>query len=188
MGFVLGLILADIYNSDKKNLFKIKSGCVSMTLLLVSLFLGSYIPIPSNPIYNMMTLRMFSNDTIIYYSVGASPLLLGLLNARELQEILYHRFLVFVGELSFSLYLVHCIIITSYSSWLFTISSSHDVLFCFHSDLLVFDCSDLCTRVPLIYRIVDIHSIKLSRFVYDNLFNPNKELRSWNELLRYIFG
>jgi hypothetical protein len=35
---------------------------------------------------------------------------------------------------------------------------------------------------------VDIHSIKLSRFVYDNLFNPNKELRSWNELLRYIFG
>ncbi|MDY9927503.1 acyltransferase [Methanosarcina sp.] len=189
MGFVLGLILADIYNSDKKDSFKIKNRGVAVIILLMGLFLGGYIPgIPSNPIYNMMTFKILSNNMIVHYSVGASLLLLGLLNLKGLQEILSHHFLVFIGKLSFSLYVVHRIIITSYSSWLFI-----QLVTCM-SYFLAFVLTFLSSMVVifvlgyLMYCIVDVNSVKLSRLVYNNLFNPNGENCSFNESVQYTVG
>lgn len=169
--FISGMFLADAYNSEKKNLFRINNKNISVFILLVGLFLGSYIQNSNNPIYQIMTLNILPENRNFYYSVGATLLLLGLLNLKNLQEILSHRALVFVGSLSFSLYVVHWLVITSYSSWQFIQFVPY--MSYFSAFLLTFLLSIVLifSLSYLMYYFVDLNSIKLSKFFY-NMLNP----------------
>ncbi len=171
MCFIFGMFLADTYNSEKKDLFRINNKNVSAFILLAGLFLGSYIQNSNNPVYQIMTLNILPENRNFYCSIGAALLLLGLLNLKNLQEILSHRALVFVGSLSFSLYVVHWLVITSYSSWQFIQLAPYMPYF--SAFLLTFLLSTVLifSLSYLMYYFVDLNSIKLSKSFY-NMLNP----------------
>jgi len=173
--FIFGMFFADAYNSEKKDLFRIRNKKISAFILLAGLFLGSYVQISNNPVYRIMTLNIFPDNRNIYYSVGAALLLLGLLNLKNLQEILSHRVLVFVGSLSFSLYVMHWIVITSYSSWQFIQLAPYMPYFSAFLLTFLFSMVLIFSLSYLMYRFVDLNSIKLSKSFY-NMLNPKASI------------
>jgi len=177
--FTLGMLLADIYNSER-NKFVIKDNFAPL-IIIVGLFLGSYQSNTSvyNFIYHPMDLP-YVNSINIYYTLGAALILLGLLNWKKLQETLNNKFLLFLGSISFSMYVLHRIIITSYTSWLFTVLIPHmpyNIAFIVSfipSMILIFGGS------YLMYKYIDLNSKHVANYIYSSIFAQNDKINFMN--------
>jgi peptidoglycan/LPS O-acetylase OafA/YrhL len=182
MAFILGMMISDIYNSDDVDRFRISNRVVITILLLSGLFLGSYNPeSQSNPIYTAMNNNLFNNATTVYYSFGATLIIIALINSCILQSILNNKYLVFLGEISFSVYVLHRIIICSFSSWLFI--QLYDSM----SYLMAFMITFITSMVLIImtsyifYKTVDLNGIKLSKYIYKCIINMLNKRNNYTE-------
>ena len=115
LAFILGMLLSDIVTREE-NLFKtISHKGYFIAILLLGLFFGS---IPSarpleGTIYSLLG-RMANPRT--WYIIGATLIMIALLNSNRLQKLLSRRPFVFLGKISFSLYLLHQLVIGTVSS------------------------------------------------------------------------
>ncbi len=171
--FLTGVLLSDL-NISYGNY--IKSNLIKVVLLLIALFIGSYPTLfdqktISTTIYSFIYFNLTKNY-IIYHSLGATLLLMVLVNSDNLNKLFSSRFFVFLGKISFSMYLIH-IIVYQYFTDYFLNYIRNGVIFSpviskiftlFISLIVIFLFSIFITKY------IDQSGIKIANYVYDKFF------------------
>lgn len=121
LAFILGALLADNYFEGN-----LKSKPLLGILLIVGLLLGSLkesgkgLMRDSFEILSRIVMSFnISTNIKLFYIVGASLILFVLVKSVNLQKILSFKPLIFLGEISFSFYLLHPVILSSFSTRFF---------------------------------------------------------------------
>jgi peptidoglycan/LPS O-acetylase OafA/YrhL len=166
MAFILGILLADLMNSKPNILNKFKNPILNAVLLLIGLYLTSYPAAHNAHLDNIMYRYLPYHRLDFYHVLGATLLVFSIGYSEFLQKILSNKVPLFLGKISFSLYLIHPIIIASFSSFLISefnnpIYYNYVVLFIFILTLIV---AFILSYLMTIY--VDKKSIELSSQFY----------------------
>ncbi len=120
LAFILGLILSDLFTSNEKNFLKINNKILVYICGVLGLFLCSYpMANPEGTIYDILNAEFITSKAEFYHIIGAFLIILTLLNSKYLQNIFSTKILRKLGEISFSIYLIHLPIIGSFSSYIF---------------------------------------------------------------------
>nr|WP_253199105.1 acyltransferase [Clostridium gasigenes] len=169
LGFVLGCLLSYISINKK---IKIKKITLKF-LLLISLFFGSYPYYQgSNSIYYIISIKFGEiNNFILFHTLGGALLVFVIINFKTLQNIFSSRTMVFLGKISFSLYLVHFLFINSLGCYIFIKTVNY---FNYHISFLVSFIITFLFSIVTAYsfnRIIDTPAIylsnKFSKFILD---------------------
>lgn len=171
--FVIGMVLADTFN-NKTSVFKTDNKIILSILLISGLFLGSY-PVGSvtnDSLYGFLNNGLFQTPKLTYHILGAGMIMYVLLNSRWLQNIFSSSVPVFLGKISYSLYLIHFLVISSFTCVLFLFL--HSVfqygtavfISCFLSVLLIIPLS------YLFYKYVDMVGVRISKIFYNRVVDP----------------
>lgn len=173
LAFILGLLLSDIvaHRTVIVSAFD-KTKFIRTAMLLLGLFLGSY---PSGrgvdgTIYAFMEKSYLANSAVFYHILGAFLLMIVLLDSRRMQKLFSFKYLLFLGEISFAMYILHFIILGSFSSFIFIILQPHvpyvvDFLISF---LLSVGVIFLISY--WVYEYVDKRAVRLSKYIYAKFF------------------
>lgn len=173
LAFVIGMVFADVFNS-KKPIFKTDNKVILFIILIFGLFLGSYpiSPLTSDSLYGFLDNGLFEAPKVTYHVIGAGMIIYVLLNSRELQKVFSSPVPVFLGKISYSLYLVHFLVISSFTCALFLFLYP---VFSYGSAFLISTALSLLLILPLsylFYKYVDMAGIKLSKTLYSRLSHP----------------
>lgn len=125
LGFVLGMIAADETLQVSGFLHRTRVFGILPLLCLLAFYLGSYpqmLPVNST-MYAALPLPWITNEDsgIFYHTIGAFLLFIIIPQLPAVSSFLSTKPLLFLGKISFSIFLVHLLIITSLSSWLFSV-------------------------------------------------------------------
>ncbi|MDD5396582.1 MAG: acyltransferase [Candidatus Moranbacteria bacterium] len=169
LAFILGMLLSDLMAHQKLFIRKYdKNKLIRTALLLFGLFLGSY---PSGrgvdgTMYAFMEKSYLANSAVLYHVIGAFFVILVLLESRKMQRIFSLKYLIFLGEISFAMYLLHFIILGSFSSFVFLKLVQH--LPYAAAFLIAFALSIALIFLVsyLVYVYVDKRAVHLSKLVY----------------------
>ncbi len=178
--FLAGILLSDLHSSFGNY---VKNKYLKVFLLSVALFLGSY-PILldqkeiSTTIYSFLHINSNKNIYIIYQSLGATLLLMVLMNSTTLSKLFSSRVLSFMGEISFSVYLLHLIVLEYFSLSLsgfiqkeFSFPNKVDLILTFLISLFV-----IVTASTLMTKYIDQPAVKFANFIYHRLFRNNEKI------------
>ncbi len=166
LGFILGIIICDLwYNQDR---FKPVLRWLSWPFLPLGLFLLNWTTSThQTTFYNQFSLQNFTpvSLSILAHTIGAALLIIAALSLASLKRLLEIRPVQFLGRLSFSLYLIHFIVIGSYASYLFghlILSHSYNQSF-----ILTLIPSLLLTFIAawLFAKLIDEPSIRLAKII-----------------------
>ncbi len=171
--FVIGMVLADTFNS-KTSVFKTDNKIILSILLISGLFLGSYPvgTVTNDSLYGFLNNGLFQTPKLTYHILGAGMIMYVLLNSRWLQNVFSSSVPVFLGKISYSLYLIHFLVISSFTCALFLFL--HSVfqygtavfISCFLSVLLIIPLS------YLFYKYVDMVGVRISKIFYNRMVDP----------------
>jgi peptidoglycan/LPS O-acetylase OafA/YrhL len=128
--------------------------------------------VTSDSLYGFLDSGLFQTPKFAYHILGAGMVMYVLLNSQWLQKVFSAPVPVFLGKISYSLYLIHFLVISSFTCALFL--ALHQVLpygtaslvSCILSVLLIIPLS------YLFYRYVDMAGVELSRIFYNRLVDP----------------
>ncbi|MGE5458177.1 MAG: acyltransferase family protein [Methanococcaceae archaeon] len=168
LAFIIGMVLADTFN-NKTPAFKINNKIILFIILIFGLFLGSY-PIgtvANNSLYGFLNNGVFQIPKMTYHIIGAGMIMYVLLNSRWLQNVFSSPVPVFLGKISYSLYLVHFLVISSFTCALFL--ALYPVL-SYGAAVLISCASSLLLIMPfsyLFYKYIDTAGVELSKIVYN---------------------
>jgi peptidoglycan/LPS O-acetylase OafA/YrhL len=173
LAFILGMLLSDLYVHRETFFGKLnKNKLIQAGLLLAGLFLGAY---PSGrgvegTWYASMEKEYLVNSAVLYHILGAFLLILVLLNSKRMQKIFAHKYLLFLGEISFSMYLLHFIVLGSFSSFIFInlaprMQYAPAFLLTFVTSLAL-----IIALSYLMYLYVDMKAVRFSKLVYNRVF------------------
>lgn len=174
LAFILGVVLSDLYNG-KYNKFKdiniLKNKIIIGLFLSIGLFLGSYPPgrDVNNTIYNFMNVDFIGNPVVFYHIIGSFFVMLALLNSNKLKSALSNNIIYFLGKISFSMYLIHLIILSSFSSYLFIKLTPY---FSYNVNFIITFCSSTILIIIisyLMYKYVDEKGIHFSYYVHNKI-------------------
>lgn len=185
--FIIGMGLADTFNS-KKLMFRIDNKIILSVILFSGLFLGSYPvgTVTTDSLYGFLNNGLFEIPKLTYHILGAGMIMYVLLNSKWLQQVFSSPVPVFLGKISYSLYLIHFLIISSFTCALFL--ALHPILpywiaafiSCFLSVLLIIPLS------YLFYKYVDMTGVELSKVFYSRVVDPFISSTSGNIKQKYI--
>lgn len=171
--FIIGMGLADTFNS-KTSVFKTDNEITLSVILLSGLFLGSYPvgTVTNDSLYGFLNNGLFEIPKLTYHILGAGMIMYVLLNSQWLQKVFSSPVPVFLGKISYSLYLIHFLVISSFTCALFL--ALHPILpywivafiSCFLSVLLIIPLS------YLFYKYVDMVGVGLSKIFYNRVVDP----------------
>ena len=172
LAFVIGMVLADMFN-NKTPLFKTSNKLILSIILVLGLFIGSY-PInivTGDSLYGFLNNGLFQTPKMTYHIIGAGMIMYVLLNSPWLQKVFSSPVSVFLGKISYSLYLIHFLVISSFTCALFLVL--YPVL-SYGAAVLISCVLSLLLIIPLsyiFYRYVDTAGVELSKIVYNWLVN-----------------
>jgi peptidoglycan/LPS O-acetylase OafA/YrhL len=185
--FIIGMGLADIFN-NKASVFKTDNKMILSVILFSGLFLGSYPvgTVTSDSLYGFLNNGFFEIPKLTYHILGAVMIMYVLLNSQWLQKVFSSPVPVFLGKISYSLYLIHFLIISSFTCALFL--ALHQILpywiavfvSCFLSVLLIIPLS------YLFYKYIDMVGVGLSKVFYNRAVDPIISSNSWNIKQKYL--
>lgn len=164
--FILGLCLSDFFQGGQ--LKKTSHPLVIGILLLVGLLLGSYPNLASvdHTLYQLFLFSWLNNPPLFYHGIGALFMLLSLSLSVTMQRLLSNTVFVFLGKISFSLYLIHLIGLCSFSCYVFV----HLVRWCsYFSAFMITLLLSLClffTVALLMFQYVDQLGMNLAKKMY----------------------
>jgi len=177
LAFILGVLLCDLMAHKNMIIRKFdRSKIIGTGLLLLGLFLGSY---PAGrdvagTIYAPMFTAFFVNPAIVYHVLGAFLLIAVLLDSRRMQKFFSYKYFLFLGEISFAMYLLHFLILGSFGSFIFLKMEPYfpytgAVIISFILSLgLIFAAS------YLMYVHIDKRTARFSHAIYSRLFGQGK--------------
>lgn len=179
LAFILGMLLCDAVIAINGKLPKIFKNKIVITIVtILGLFLGSFPYVnTSNTIYEFLIINPNLNIDyfMMYHIFGAVLLLTGVIGSDVLQKLLSINIFRFLGNISFSLYLVHFTILCSFSSFVFNkfLSAGFSYNFSFiltliPSLILIFILS------YFMFKFVDSKSVSFSKWMYDKFFRNEK--------------
>ncbi|AKB33494.1 acyltransferase, putative [Methanosarcina siciliae HI350] len=174
LAFIIGMAFADT-SSSKMPVFKTDNNILLSIILVSGLFLGSYplSPVTTGSLYAFLNTGFFKTPEAAYHIIGAGMIMYVLLNSRGLQAVFSSPLPLFLGKISYSLYLVHFLVISSFTCALFLAMYpvlSYGAAFlisCFLSVFLIVPLS------YLFYKYVDMAGMELSRAFYNRLVNSH---------------
>ncbi|WP_440955027.1 acyltransferase family protein [Methanosarcina sp. Mfa9] len=199
LAFIIGMLFADIFNS-KLPIFKTanrkgnetgnkaenkagnkagsKAGnkAILSIILITGLFLGSYpmSPLTGNSLYGFLDNGLFRTPLVTYHIIGAGMVMYVLLNSPWLQNVFSSPVPAFLGKISYSLYLVHFLVISSFTCALFL--ALYPVLP--YGEAFLISCLSSLFIIILLsylfYRYIDMTGVKLSKSFYNWLLNSRK--------------
>ena len=170
--FILGVILCNMHYNNR-GVFKYKGKKYKFFMLIIGLFLGSYpYTDTSYTIYNFLEFDFLGQRTSgIYHIGGAFFLMISMLSSSLLQNLFSKKLFYFLGKISFSMYLIHFIILCSFSSFIFKELIQYNLNY----NLMI-----LLTIIPTVILIlissyfmnkyVDSLSIKVAKIIYNKFF------------------
>ncbi len=170
--FIIGLALCDYYHSEERK----KSPKISVFLIfLFALYIGGYQSLQASNAWGIFDFIEVAGSAFPFI-IGASCFLFAVINSEWLKRFFSSKPLQFLGRISFSLYLIHLIIIGSLACYLFgyfytTLHLNYGLSF-----ILMFIVS-LCFTFGtsfIMYRYIDNNGIRLSKWIYLKFFSPNK--------------
>ncbi|MEK3985231.1 acyltransferase [Paenibacillus sp. FSL K6-3166] len=171
LGFILGMLLSDLKNNGYFDNRIFKQFSLKIFFIGIGVLFGSY---PTGTTVDNSVYRFFeaTNFTtiVIYHIIGAFFIMVVLLNSTKLQYILSKPFFEFLGKISFSMYLLHVIIIGSFTSYMFIklvnyLSYSTSFIISFIASLPL-----MLIGSYLIYKYVDKNGIKIANYLYNRIF------------------
>ena len=122
LGFIIGLAISDIWHSQG-NLRQYIPKVIGWPLLAAGLLLGSwaYLGPQIHTPYDIIQIPGFSADQLAIFVrlIAAACLVLSILLLRPIQTFFSLSCFRFLGRISFSLYLIHLLILGSFSCYLF---------------------------------------------------------------------
>jgi peptidoglycan/LPS O-acetylase OafA/YrhL len=165
--FVLGMMLCDITTRGDKKRMLLNNKIVLLILFATGIFLASF---KSDKIFfykalgnNLITDLYGSLSTFFYLNASAFLIICAISHSQFLKTFFSHRILLFLGRISFMIYLLHFIVLCSLSSFLYYILSSLGA-----SQLICFTVTSAIS-IPVIillsyvcHRFVETRSIHLS--------------------------
>jgi peptidoglycan/LPS O-acetylase OafA/YrhL len=164
--FILGVLLCD-FITLRPDLFAQKRYTAFYFILLgAGLFLGSY-PVGrpvEGTMYAFMKLPVIARS---YNVLGAGLVLFALLNLPSLQDVLSRGVFVFLGKISFSLYILHFLLISSLGCAVFCFVAPH---LSYHAAFLVMFLATMPVILIasfLTYLFIDQKGVGLSQTVYE---------------------
>ncbi len=173
LAFILGMLLSDLMAHRSMIIREFdRSKFLRAGLFILGLFLGSY---PSGrdiagTMYAFMYNPLLSEPEIVYHVLGAACIILVLLDSKKLQNFFSYKYFLFLGKISFAMYLLHFIILGSFSSFVFLklepimpYAEAFAISF-ISSVALTFSLS------YLMYRYVDKKAVHFSHLIYERLF------------------
>ncbi|GFN33663.1 hypothetical protein PCURB6_39230 [Paenibacillus curdlanolyticus] len=186
LGFMLGVLLCDLYYNKLFRADQIRSRLVKLCLLAIAGFIGSYpnqlgkmgnsVPI-DDTVYSFFA--KLSGADSFYHSIAAFLVLLVLLNSNTLKALFSSKLMIFLGYVSFSMYLTHNLVVFYFSKNIFyNLVDQHSVPYAV-SFLITFFIS-LLFILGLAYlfaKYVDQGSVKFSDYVYKKLFYSDEHSR-----------
>ncbi len=166
--FIIGLALCDYYHSKERNNFPIS---ITALIFALAIYVGSYQKIGASGIWNI--LDIISNaDKSFPFIIGAVLFVVAVINGKWLERFFSSPLLQFLGKISFSMYLIHLLIIGSLAcslfSWFYAIMHlSYGVSF-----MITFFISLSFTIGAsfLMYKYIDKNGIKFSKWIYTRFF------------------
>lgn len=133
------------------------------------------------PLYNFMKLNL-DQPSVFFRTIGAGILLLVILNNDYLKKILNTGIPRFLGRISFSMYLLHLLIIYSISS----------IVFIIFYNIVPYNAASIITFLATLlvvlgvscvtYRYVDESGIRLSRKIYKLYFSEETNAMNWKDV------
>ncbi len=171
--FILGILLSDLM-AHKNMLIREfdKSKLIRTALLFTGLFLGSY---PSGravtgTVYAFLEKPFLLNTSLTCHMLGAFLVIAVLLDSKRMQKIFSSRYLLFLGEISFAMYLLHFIILGSLTSFIFLKLDPHlpyleAVLSSFVISIIIIFCVSY-----FMYLYVDKKAVHFSKVLYNRIF------------------
>ena len=157
--FMLGINIAYFYvNMPQKEISKTRF----YVLLIFSAIIGT-LPFQSLIVNADMgtIMRCISASFIIYLALYYKPL----------QNFLTHKVLLFLGEMSFSLYLIHALVLGTVSSYIFLYLHNLGIHYQINYGIsLLVTIAFSIFLGKIVHQFIDVPSIKISNFVY-NTYN-----------------
>lgn len=173
LAFILGLLLSDLMAHKKMLINKFdKTKLIRTGLLLAGIFLGSY---PSGrstdeTMYGFLQNGFIGDPVVFYHIMGAFLIIVVLLDSKRMQKFFSFKYLLFLGEISFAMYLLHFVIMGSFSSFIFLKVVPY---FSYANAFLI----TLCLSIILIFILshlmhlhIDKKAVQLSKLLYERIF------------------
>jgi peptidoglycan/LPS O-acetylase OafA/YrhL len=177
LAFVIGMALADTFNSKTPvlQIFKTGNKIVLFIILVSGLFIGSYpiSPLTNDSLYMFLNNGFFETPKVTYHIIGAGMVMYALLNSQGLQNVFSSPVPVFLGKISYSLYLIHFLVISSFTCALFLVL--YPVL-SYGAAVLISCGLSLLLIIPLsylFYKYIDMAGVELSKVFYNRLVNSH---------------
>ena len=140
----------------------------------------------ADSLYAFLDNGFFQTPKYAYHILGAGMLMYVLLNSQRMQKIFSSPVLVFLGKISYSLYLVHFLVISTLTCALFLVL--HPVL-PYGAAVLISCVLSVLVIIPLsylFYRYVDMRGIKLSKVFYNQLASIFRPISAGNITQNYL--
>lgn len=180
LGFVFGVILSDLVHGNHEKWEAFNKKTLTIVLFILGIYFGS---VPNWGEQGFLYKYIFdafnwSQTSIFLNSIGAFFIVFALIHFEWMKTFFSTKPMVFLGRISFSLYVMHLLVICSFSSILFNIlielvSYKISVITVVSlSMILIFGVSYLT------YKYVDAKGIALANYVYNVCFSPDKNKNS----------
>src|SRR5208337_102181 len=184
LAFILGMILADGYNTELSRVLKIENPYILALIFLIALILGAFpesfetigmysamvvlttVITTTGPFAGTILFQPGSGISLSYFIhiLGAFFLLFALINMEWLKKALSSSVPVFFGKISFSLYLIHILVIFAFSALVRYILFNNEVNFVSGIGTLTITLPVLFGASLLMYKYVDIPGIAFSKW------------------------
>lgn len=145
--FIIGMVLSDLYAN---RLLLIQNKYIRYLFFIIGLILGSY----STMNVESISLTIYSlkiSSSFIFSIISASFLIISILTDETLKNLLSTKFAKYLGHISFSMYLIHSVVLNTITSYL--------IITFFTSKIMSYEASVLlgCSiSLPLIFIISSI--------------------------------
>ena len=167
--FILGIVICDFYHNN----YRIDNNITKIFLLVIGLFLSSYPPNiqVEGTMYSFMKIDALVEPAYFYHSIGGALLIIVLLNSDFLKRIFSNKVFNFLGKISFSMYLIHFVILNSLSSYLFLKLVDMNISYLLNvSIVIIISISIILPLSYCMYKYVDLIGIRCSRYIYAKYF------------------